>query len=159
MPIGSSVALNNRYKQWSWIWSKQVWLGEMCSIVGEKKLNSWGRRCGGVAAAWGGMRRHVGGVKRRSACAGAAWGKREGCLQLHEGSVRADWERNCCCAATALRLWGSAWRPCCSSARAAWGRRGSGRGIRAAWEQLGCSLGQLEDGVGAMRGRHLFVLV
>ena len=27
--------------QWAEIWRKQVWLGEMWSIVGEKKLNRW----------------------------------------------------------------------------------------------------------------------
>ena len=39
MPIGASVAPNDRYMQWAWIWRKQVWLGEKWSIVGEKKLN------------------------------------------------------------------------------------------------------------------------
>ena len=39
MPIGASVAPNDRYMQWAGIWRKQVWLGEKWSIVGEKKLN------------------------------------------------------------------------------------------------------------------------
>ena len=39
MPIGASLAPNDRYMQWAWIWRKQVWLGEKWSIVGEKKLN------------------------------------------------------------------------------------------------------------------------
>ena len=39
MPIGASVALNDRYMPWAWKWRKHVWLGEKWSIVGEKKLN------------------------------------------------------------------------------------------------------------------------
>ena len=41
MPIGASVAPNDRYTdmQWAGIWRKQVLLGEKWSIVGEKKLN------------------------------------------------------------------------------------------------------------------------
>ena len=39
MPIGASVAPNDRYMQWAGIWRKQVWLGEKWSIAGEKKLN------------------------------------------------------------------------------------------------------------------------
>ena len=41
MPIGASVAPNDRYMQWAGIWRKQVWLGEKWSIAGEKKLNHW----------------------------------------------------------------------------------------------------------------------
>ena len=39
MPIGSSVALNDRYMQWTRIWRKQVSLEEKWSIAGEKKFN------------------------------------------------------------------------------------------------------------------------
>ena len=39
MPIGASVAPNDRYMQWAGIWRKQVSLGEKWSIAGEKKLN------------------------------------------------------------------------------------------------------------------------
>ena len=39
MPIGASVAQNDRYMQWAGIWRKQVWLGEKSYIAGEKKLN------------------------------------------------------------------------------------------------------------------------
>ena len=36
MPIDASVAPNDRYMQWAWIWRKQVWLGEKWSIAWEK---------------------------------------------------------------------------------------------------------------------------
>ena len=39
MPIGASVAPDDRYMQWAGIWRKQVSLGKKWSIAGEKKLN------------------------------------------------------------------------------------------------------------------------
>ena len=50
MPIGASVAPNDRYMQWAGIWRKQVSLGEKWSIAGEKKLNHFASQV--LAAHW-----------------------------------------------------------------------------------------------------------